>query len=182
MEMTSRVFLVGFMGSGKSTLGKLIAAELGFSFLDLDQAIEEKYHNTISEIFSLHGEQGFREFEKDTLHSLVADTQVVIATGGGTPCFYDNMLWMLDHGLVIFLNCSVEVLMQRLQSEKEHRPLINHLDHTALQTFIEHKLSERLPFYSKAHLEVFDFEDKVQTARWIGHYVQSLGQGREISQ
>ena len=72
--------------------------------------------------------------------------------------------------------------MQRLQSEKEHRPLINHLDHTALQTFIEHKLSERLPFYSKAHLEVFDFEDKVQTARWIGQYVQSLGQGREISQ
>ncbi|MBK8514638.1 MAG: hypothetical protein IPL56_20755 [Saprospiraceae bacterium] len=64
MEMTSRVFLVGFMGSGKSTLGKLIAAELGFSFLDLDEAIEEKYHNTISEIFSLHGEQVFGEFEK----------------------------------------------------------------------------------------------------------------------
>jgi shikimate kinase len=153
------IFLLGFMGSGKSHCGKKIAASFGCAFVDLDHEIEASEKQSISEIFSLHGEQRFRELERDALHRIVdmdnaSDKAVhaVIACGGGTPCFHGNMEFMNENGLTVWLNPSVETIVQRLKKGQKHRPLIADMSQDGLEAYVVQKMNDRSVFYEKAVL------------------------------
>jgi shikimate kinase len=138
------------MGSGKSYWAQQIAAATNLHWMDLDAEIEKENSMTIKEIFETEGEAVFRVKEKKALHKLASYNNIIIATGGGTPCFFDNMTWMNTHGTTIFINESVNILVQRLQNEKAKRPLISQSSNEALQALLENKLAERLPFYSQS--------------------------------
>jgi shikimate kinase len=146
-----KIYLLGFMASGKSWLGRNLARELGLDFYDLDAMVEEKTGKTISAIFDEEGEEKFREKEREALHSTAELDNCVIATGGGTPCFYDNMQWMNTQGITLFIYAPVELLVKRLLGN-EKRPLVKGMDEQQLTRFIEEKLAERLPFYNQSHL------------------------------
>ena len=143
------------MGSGKSYWAQIIAEKENIDWMDLDQEIEKETSLSIKEIFAAYGEEYFREKEKDALHKLTNYTNIIIATGGGTPCFHENMQWMNEHGVTIFIDEDVETLGERLKKEKAHRPLIKDLSDEELHDFLSNKLKERLPFYSQAqhHLQ-----------------------------
>jgi shikimate kinase len=144
-----RIFLVGYMGSGKTTMGKLLAHQLGLNFLDLDAHIEGKFHRTIAQIFEQEGEAGFREIERRFLHEVAEFEDVVIATGGGAPCFYDNMTYMNEQGITVYLKMSVDQLAERLALSKTGvRPLISNKNKAELQQFITEGLSKREGFYN----------------------------------
>lgn len=153
------IFLMGFMGSGKSHCGKKIAAHFDCPFIDLDHAIEQSAGASISQIFSIQGESAFRELERDALHKIVQVHQVssnanytVVACGGGTPCFHGSMDFMNEKGLTVWLNPPVETLVHRLKKGQLHRPLIADLTQEALEVYIKEKMNERSKFYSKAVL------------------------------
>ena len=146
------LFLIGFMGAGKSYTGKSLAKQLNWQFIDLDDRIEEQEGCTISELFAKDGEHAFRLAEQESLRSLAGCQKLVIATGGGTPCFFDNMEWMNTHGVTIYLAASVELLAERLNAARSHRPLLAHLREEELVFFIEKKLEARTPFYKKASI------------------------------
>lgn len=119
-----RIFLTGYMGAGKTTLGKAFARELGLSFIDLDWYIEERFRKTISQLFAERGEDGFRRLERDLLHEAGEFEDVVISTGGGTPCFFDNMDYMNIQGKTVFLDVDVETLFRRLRVATQQRPIL----------------------------------------------------------
>ncbi|MDZ4710025.1 MAG: shikimate kinase [Saprospiraceae bacterium] len=154
--MTSRVFLVGFMGSGKTTVGKLLAAALGYEFLDLDDWIENQEGKTITKIFSEIGEIGFRASEHKYLRTVGMRENLVLSTGGGTPCHHQNMEWMNAQGTTIFLHTPEEKLFERLTLQKQHRPLIAAMDESTLKSFILSKLMDRLPYYIQSRIELID--------------------------
>ena len=138
------------MGSGKTTIGKKLANYLKYEFIDLDKLIEAKAGMSIVEYFELHGESSFRDLERDTLQKAVFPENVVIATGGGAPCYADNMTWMNQNGLVAYLSLSPKALASRLEHSKTDRPLIRHLKGDELVDFISTKLQEREVFYNQA--------------------------------
>ena len=146
----SHIFLVGMMGSGKSYWAQQIAAATHFDWMDLDAEIEKENDMAIKEIFENEGEKSFRSKEKKALHQLAKHKNIIIATGGGVPCFHDNMAWMNANGITIFIDEPIAILVHRLQSEKNHRPLISSTSDKDLHNFLKNKLAERLPFYSKA--------------------------------
>lgn len=150
----SRIYLVGFMGSGKSTLGKELAALTNRRFIDLDQKVEEFSGKAISRIFSDEGEDYFRKTEADILKSLNQEENVIIATGGGTPCYKNNMSKMLKAGLTIYLRLTPELLFERLSVSSEIRPLLVNLTHDQLLTFIKEKLAFREKWYNQAHIKI----------------------------
>jgi shikimate kinase len=145
-----KIFLVGFMGSGKTYWGKQWAAKTGLPFFDLDDIIEKQEGKTIADIFQQHGEQWFRQKETEVLHSFSAIESGIISCGGGTPCFNDNMHWMNQHGTSIYLTATPEQIADRLIHEKQKRPLVKDLHADELLTFIANKLKERDVFYSTA--------------------------------
>ncbi|HUI33487.1 MAG: shikimate kinase [Dysgonamonadaceae bacterium] len=145
-----RVFLVGYMGVGKTTIGKLLSAELGVEFIDLDRYIENRYRKSISQLFELKGEDGFRKIEREMLREIATFQNVLISTGGGTPCFFDNMDLMNKHGITVYVKASVEELTARLLASKNARPLIRDKSHKELKEFITQHLAERSGYYSKA--------------------------------
>ncbi len=147
----NRIFLIGYMGSGKSTIGKLLAEKLGYSFIDMDTHIEEKHFKTVSQIFAEKGETEFRLLEQQCLHEVAEFENVVISTGGGAPCFFDNMHYMNTHGLTIYLKFTAAELAKRLEaSQANKRPLLANLKGRELQQFIAHGLSKRELFYKQA--------------------------------
>ena len=148
-----RFYLIGFMGSGKTTLGKRLATMLNMPLIDLDAEIVENAHQTIPEIFEIYGESYFRDLERETLEKTKHIPSAIISCGGGTPCFNENMDWMNKHGFTIFLNLPVGALADRLKNSKNKRPLLNDLE-VSLEEYITEKLLEREPFYSKAQLIV----------------------------
>lgn len=119
-----RIFLTGYMGAGKTTLGKAFARKLNIPFIDLDWYIEERFHKTVQELFAERGENGFREIERNMLHEVGDFEDVLIAAGGGTPCFFDNMDYMNSVGDTVFLDVNPEVLFRRLKIAKAKRPLL----------------------------------------------------------
>lgn len=160
----TRIFLIGYMGAGKTTLGKAFARSMGLTFIDLDWYIEERFHKTVRQIFEERTEEGFRELEKRMLHEVADFEDVVIATGGGTPCFFDNVEYMNQKGETVFLDVSQEVLFRRLKVAKQQRPLLVQKNDEELKAFIADALGKRLPHYSKAK-HVFradELEDKQQ--------------------
>jgi len=148
------VYIIGFMGSGKSTAGKKLASALGWTFIDLDRKIEERAGKTIPQIFSQDGEDHFRTVESEVLKSLGCLSETVVSTGGGTPCHGDNLEFMLETGLTIYLKMSPGQLTQRLLNSSGERPLLKNVPDDKLIYFIEEKLAYREKWYSKAHFIV----------------------------
>jgi shikimate kinase len=153
------IFLIGFMGSGKSHCGKTIAAYFQVPFIDLDSTIEEREKSSIPQLFDDKGEKVFREIESSVLRETVnkkiagpSTLQGVVACGGGTPCFHDNMQFMNQHGLTIWLDPALSTLLARLEKGKAHRPLIAGVSTSELELFIKNKIAERDPFYKQARL------------------------------
>ena len=150
------VVLVGYMGSGKSTIGQALARELGLPFVDMDSYIENRLEQPVSEVFRTRGELYFRRTEHKLLGELLAEGEpMVLALGGGTPCYAGNMDLVLENTPnVVYLQLSVGALARRLEHEKSHRPLIAHLTDEELPEFIGKHLFERSPFYSKAPITI----------------------------
>lgn len=138
------------MGSGKTTIGKKLANYLKYEFIDLDKLIESKAGMSIVNYFEMHGEAAFRELEREILQKTEFPEHVIIATGGGAPCFGDNMEWMNKNGLVAYLSLSPKALASRLEHSKTDRPLIRHLKGDELVDFISNKLQDREVFYNQA--------------------------------
>ncbi len=149
-----RIYLVGYMASGKTYTGPRLAKALGYSFLDLDEAFENKYRIGIQKFFNQYGEAAFRSLERKLLQSTFQLNCYVISTGGGTACFYDNMQLMNQHGLTVYLKQSAEALFQRLKLSKKPRPLIKDEGEEKLRQQIERHLAERTPFYEQARVIV----------------------------
>jgi shikimate kinase len=150
MQTRQHLFLIGFMGCGKTYWGQLLAQKTGLPFLDLDDCISKYSGQSIARIFSKKGESAFREIERDTLLNLADLPPSIIATGGGTPCFFDNMTWMNTMGTTIYLKTPPTLLAKRLSHEKGFRPLLAGVSERDLEGFIEKKLAKREPFYLRA--------------------------------
>ena len=170
MPVFRRIYIVGFMGSGKTTTGKHLAAALHWSFIDLDSEIELITGKTINEIFSDSGEEFFREVESKTLRNLDIQRDTVISVGGGAPCFFNNMDFMNQSGIVIYLRMTPQQLISRLSGESGERPLIKDIAKNKLLTYISDKLSQREEYYNRAllitdsmDLNISDLLDKIQT-------------------
>lgn len=145
------IFLIGFMGSGKSHWGKIWSEKYHLSFVDLDYEIEKAFGMSIENIFEKHREEKFRELEKYHLRKYENKKNSLIACGGGTPCFSENMEWMLKNGIVIYLKASERYILERVMDETEKRPLLKKVNESELLFFIQKTLKEREPVYKKAH-------------------------------
>ena len=163
-------FLIGFMGSGKSHWGKLWAADYKLGFIDMDEEIEIQERKSVTEIFESKGEDYFRTKEAELLRSYIDIDSSIIACGGGTPCFYNNIQWMNENGLTIYLSATPEEILRRLMKvqQQKQRPLISKLNQAELLFFIEKKMKEREPFYSQANIIIdsaaiteHTFEEKI---------------------
>jgi len=146
-----KIFLIGMMGSGKTFWTKKIAKWIKSAGYDLDDLIEITEEKTISEIFEEDGEDYFRKLEAKILRWFTEKKKYVLAAGGGTPCYHENMNWMKKEGMVIWLDESLEILVQRLAAEKAHRPLIAHLSNEEIALFLQQKLVERHAYYQQAN-------------------------------
>ena len=149
-----KVFIVGLPGSGKSTLGNQLADQLNVAFLDLDEVIEHKAGQPIREIFAQHGEDAFRKLEQCALQEVIKQYDAfVVATGGGAPCFYDNLAVMNQGGITLFLDVPVSVIIQRMKGNQiTDRPLLHNLDQDRLVQEYTAKFKKRLPIYRQAHI------------------------------
>ncbi|MBB3188378.1 shikimate kinase [Microbacter margulisiae] len=146
------IFLIGYMGSGKSTVGRLLAKHLRLQFIDLDAWIENRYRKSIHDLFAEYGETGFREIEHKNLIEISEFQDVVVATGGGAACYHQNMEWMNAHGFTIYLSASVDMLVDRLKTGKSKRPLISQKSTAEMERFIRESLLQREPYYRQALL------------------------------
>ena len=140
-----RVFLLGYMGTGKTTLGKIISQQMNLTFIDLDAYIENRHHKTINEIFAEFGESGFRKLERMALEEVSEFENIIIATGGGTPCFFDNMEYMNNKGITVYLMTNNDVLFERLKIASQNRPIIKDKTDDELKDFIKTNIEKRHP-------------------------------------
>ena|ERR1700722_10087951 len=146
-----KIFLIGFMGSGKTHWGKLLSESLQLPFFDLDTVIAKTEQKNISQIFAEFGEEFFRYKEKETLEEIVSDhDKFILSCGGGTPCFFNNIEFMKDNGKVIWLNTSIDILRERLFKERATRPLIKAIGDAELKNYIIRKLGDRKMYYEQA--------------------------------
>jgi shikimate kinase len=159
MPAGRRIYITGFMGSGKTTAGKKLASALKWEFYDLDMLIENREKMFIRDIFTRKGEEYFRKVESDLLKNpgLSGQKNYVISVGGGTPCFFDNMDYMLSEGIVVYLRMTPGQLKKRLEKETRERPLLNNLHGNDLLKFIKEKLATREPVYNRATISVDGF-------------------------
>ena len=146
----TRIILIGYMGAGKTTVGKALARELGLPFYDLDWYIEERFRRTIPQIFAEKGEEGFRRIEQHVLHEVAEFEDLIISSGGGTPCFFDNMEYMNRQAMTVYLKATPETLFQHLKMGKTELPLLKGKTDEELIDFIRSSLATREPFYSRA--------------------------------
>ena len=163
-----RIILIGYMGSGKTTVGKALSKETGMMFYDLDWYIESRMRKTVSQIFAEKGEEGFRKIEYNMLHEVAEFEDVIISCGGGTPCFFDNMDYLNQQGDVVYLKATPETLYKHLLMAKIERPLLKDKTPKELIDYITEHLKERAPYYEKAHytldVNVLDNNDKIATS------------------
>lgn len=148
--MQGHLFLIGFMGSGKSRWGARLASHLELPFVDLDYQIEQEEQKSIAEIFAREGETGFRAVEQKHLHALADQPDTVVALGGGTPCFFDNMTWINRHGRSFYLKVPLDTLIERLQRKGGHRPLLAQLPPADWPEILGKMLLQRAPYYEQA--------------------------------
>lgn len=156
--MTARIYLIGFMGSGKSTYGKSIARMMDYAFIDMDDWIESRAGMRIPDIFSQHGEDRFRELETEAIAELSKTERTVIATGGGAPCFGNNMEIMKESGLTVYLKLSPEALVHRLKGARDERPLLARKTEKEMLETIRELLARREPYYNQADMIIDGLE------------------------
>ena len=171
-----KIFVIGYMASGKTTFGKALAQKLGVAFIDLDEYIEQQTSKKIHQIFEESGEETFREIERQMLRKAIeAEPDAVVACGGGTPCFFDNMSFLNDNGITIFLETSTPVLIERLQSENMSRPLMAGKTDEEIEQKVLSQLCERLPFYMESKLKWHgdDLNSEEEITRNVEHFVDS---------
>ena len=162
----NRIFIIGYMGAGKTTVGKALAKELNIEFYDLDWYIEARMRKTVKQIFDEQGEEGFRRIENNMLHEVGEFENVIVSCGGGTPCFFDNMDFMNRQGETVYLKATPEVLYGHLKMGKTVRPLLLNKTPEEVQVFIKEQLQEREAFYTKAKhtldVNLMDNYDKIK--------------------
>ena len=164
------------MGCGTSTMGRAVSALTGVPFIDLDNYIEQRFHITVKEIFAQRGEDGFRDVERRMLQEVADFEDVIVACGGGTPCFFDNMEYMNTHGTTVFLNTPIDRLHSRLMRGRHKRPLIADKDDEELMTFIKEALAKRMDHYSKAQISFSSerLENKSEIANTAREFAELL--------
>ncbi|MCC8143530.1 MAG: shikimate kinase [Tannerellaceae bacterium] len=167
-----RIFLIGYMGAGKTTVGKELAGRLELTFIDLDCYIEKRYHKTVGQLFADKGEAAFREIEWNMLREIGTFENVLVSTGGGVPCFFDNMEFMCKAGTTVYLKVSVEELANRLEVCKGTRPVLKGRSGDKLKQFIADSLEKRTGFYSQAEI-IFDAEQML-TETDVSNIVNTL--------
>lgn len=150
----NRIYIVGYMGAGKTTAAKRIANRLGWEVADTDAMFEEKYRISIHDFFQKYDEQLFRRLESEVLKSTENLENTVISTGGGLACFFDNMEWMNQHGLTLFMRISPEAAAERILNSKRKRPLTENKTKEELTEYIRQHYASRLPFYEQAQITV----------------------------
>ena len=146
----TRIILIGFMGAGKTTVGKVLAKSLNMPFYDLDWYIEERQHRTVAQLFAEKGEEGFRRIERNVLHEVAEFEDVIISSGGGTPCFFDNIDYMNSQAETVYLKATPEILFKHLKMGRIERPLLKDKTNEELMDYIRHTLALREPYYSRA--------------------------------
>jgi shikimate kinase len=161
-----KIYLIGFMGCGKTTIGKRLASRLGFSFVDTDELFATEHGCSVKDYFDLHSEEEFRKEEQKILYQTQSMDDTVIAAGGGMPCYQDNMQWILANGIVVYIKMSAAALHSRLCNSKNQRPLLSSPSDQDLKITIEKLLSQRENIYNTAHITVsglnFDMENLVE--------------------
>lgn len=161
-----RIILIGYMGSGKTTVGKALSKETGMMFYDLDWYIESRMRKTVAQIFAEKGEEGFRKIEHNMLHEVAEFENVIISCGGGTPCFFDNIDYINQQGEVVYLKATPEVLYRHLLMGKTERPLIKNKTPEELVAYITEQVAKREEFYNKARytldVSLMDDYEKIQ--------------------
>ena len=172
----TRVILIGYMGAGKTTVGRALAKELGLAFYDLDWYISSRMHKTIGQLFEERGEDGFRQIERNMLHEIAEFEDVVISCGGGTPCFFDNIDYMNRQGEVIYLKTDPETIYKHLKMSKNDRPLLRGKSQQQLLSFINEQLQARSPYYSKARhtLDITLIDNYSKLATCVAQIVDML--------
>ena len=160
-DQPMNIFLIGLMGSGKTFWAHKLSAVLNIPAFDLDKEIEKAEGKTIAEIFDAQGEDQFRKKENEILKSFSGKNNFILSTGGGAPCFYDNIDWMNEHGITIWIDEPPVTIAKRLQKEKSHRPLIANVEDEALSDFFVQMREKRKSFYAKAkyHLTESDISE-----------------------
>ena len=148
---SERIFLIGFMGSGKSHWGKIWATRRQYNFLDLDDVLEQEEQSSVIDIFEKKGEDYFRQKEAIMLRTLHGRTNMIVACGGGTACFFDNVSWMKNAGTVVFLEAPPATILKNILTQEAKRPLVKNLNEAELLFFVEQKLKDRSEFYTQAH-------------------------------
>jgi len=177
MKLNRHIYLLGFMGSGKTFLAKKIGQELNIPFYDLDQEIEKYYNNSIESIFKVKGEDFFRALESKMLKSLISFSPGIVSLGGGTPCFNNNINFLNSVGITIFIDTTSELICSRLQKDKSNRPLLKEVKKNPekLIEFIDNKLAERKPIYQQANFIVQQtFENQKYIAKDIFEIIKSI--------
>lgn len=152
--LPDRIYIIGYMCSGKSSISRRLANKLGYQAFDTDDMFEEKYHISVQDFFDKYGEEYFRKFESDILKKTGKFHNVVISTGGGTPCFFDNMQWMNENGATVFVKISPMTAYHRLQSARRKRPLIQGKNEEELCQYVENHYNSRLQYYEQATITV----------------------------
>ena len=172
-----RIFLTGYMGAGKTTLGKAFARKMNVPFVDLDWYIEERFHKTVGELFTERGETGYRELERNMLHEVAEFENVVISSGGGAPCFFDNMYIIYRVFKTVFLDVHPDVLFRRLRIAKQQRPILQGKEDDELKAFIIRALDQRAPFYTQAQyiFNADELEDRWQIETAVQRLQELLG-------
>ncbi|MFC4262143.1 shikimate kinase [Ferruginibacter yonginensis] len=165
------IFLVGFMGAGKTYLGKQWSKKYHWSFYDVDAEIEQTEGTSIAQIFEQKGEAYFRNIEAKTLRNMQHYTKAIIACGGGTPCYFDNMQWMNEVGITVFLNASLPTIQHHIKVDQAKRPLIAGLSEVALFDFIKTKWEQRLPFYEQSSITLYPNQLNEQGFQTILNYI-----------
>lgn len=144
------IFLIGYMGAGKTAVGRALARRYGLEHIDLDWRIEQRFHQKISDMFASIGEEGFRRHERNMLQEVIGMENVVVSVGGGTPCFFDNMEQMNVAGYTIYLQCEIDTLIERIMYSQNKRPIVAGKTNKELAKFVAEHLTVREPFYFKA--------------------------------
>lgn len=163
------IFLIGFMGCGKSRMGRKLAEKMNLPLQDMDKVIEEMTGMTVAEFFTANGEEAFRKLENEYLKNLNPEDNMIVSTGGGVPCFYDNMDIMKSKGVTIFLNTPIESILKRVKRRPEKRPLLKPIfekPEAEFDAIIKQRLESRMPFYTKA--------DIIVTENKVSHIVRQI--------
>lgn len=173
------IFLIGYMASGKTTFGRALARRLGRTFIDLDFYIEQRFRMPVAEIFSRRGEEEFRRMEREMLREAGEFENTVIACGGGTPCFFDNMDYILGRGMSVWLESSPECITRRLQENRSRRPLMASRSDAEIEEEVRRGLAARNPFYERAACRFSGdlLENRLQIESSVDNFITLMESG-----